>query len=137
MGFGWIMRLSDGSLVVAGHICIKRPWRIVWLEALAVTEGLKLLSDQSPGVQVELDCLWVVKLLNDKEEDATELWNFILEAKALIPSTNIESIIHVARRNNAMAHILARKASESSSFVISQKKKKSSSFASWSNNFPS
>lgn len=112
-GLGWILRHWDGSPLMAGYRCIKRPWKISWLEITAICEGLRALLNQTPKICVESDNLQVVTLLKDKEEDLSEILNFIQEAKVLIEALNIKSIEHVNRLHNGMTHYLATKACQS------------------------
>lgn len=109
-GLGWILRRWDGSPVVAGFRFIRRRWKVAWLEALAIVEGLKSTPLTAPKLAIELDSVQVVRLLTGKEEEETELSMFIEEAKTLMVDFQIQAISHVSRRRNNLAHYLAQKA---------------------------
>lgn len=124
-GIGWIFRQWNGNLIYAGCRTISRPWKIPWLEAMAVCEGIRLLPTDSPPVQIESDALKVINLLIGKDEDETELKLSTEEVKSLRSGRNIEGFYHVKKKHNQMAHKLAHKACMSGSSD------------SWTHSFPS
>lgn len=68
-GIGWILRRSDGTPVIAGFKVIRRQWRVPWLEALALVDGLKSIPQIYSKLITELDSVQVVNQLEGKEED--------------------------------------------------------------------
>lgn len=96
--------------MAAGLRCIHRPWKIQWLEALAICKGLQHIPEQSTGIHVETDALQIAKLLNSQDSDLTETSNFIKEAQVLIERLNIVFVQHVSKVHNGMTHHLATKA---------------------------
>ncbi|MDV3194034.1 MAG: ribonuclease H family protein, partial [Sweet potato little leaf phytoplasma] len=123
-GIGWILRKGDGTPVTAGFRNIPHQWKVSWLEALAVIEGLKSISLAPPKLIIELDSIQVVHLLEGKEEDQTELNFFAEEAQRLSSGLEVQEFRHIPRRQNKIAHFLAQKA-VSTGFAIS-----------WVNDFP-
>lgn len=124
-GIGWIIRSWNGTPISAGYRVVHNQWPIAWLEALAATEGLKTIPQNSPPLLIELDSILVVNMLKGKEENLTELSLFIDEAKRVMSRINFQDIIQVERRFNHIAHLLARKAWETDNSEY------------WTDNFPS
>lgn len=109
-GAGWILRDWKGWPIAAGFKCILKPWKISWLESIAICEGLRAIPlVNTPQVRVETGALQVVKLVNEEEMDETELICFIQEAQSLINVRSIESVTYVPHINNEMAHSLAHR----------------------------
>lgn len=49
-GVGWILRDWTGLPLMAGYRCINRRWRIPWLEAFAISEGLRACPSTSSSM---------------------------------------------------------------------------------------
>lgn len=107
-GIGWILRSPMGSIICAGYKNIQKRWKVSWLEALAVGEGIKNIPVDSPQVRVETDSLAVVRLVSGEGDDAMELGIFTEEVKSLVSSRPIESVVYVPRCHNEMTHKLAQ-----------------------------
>lgn len=114
-GIGWVLRQSNGAPICAGYKSIQKSWKVTWLEAMAVSEGLKNIPHVSLPIRVETDSLIVVQLLTGEDHEATELSNFIEEASFLMASLPIDEVAHISRCHNELAHKLAQKACFSNS----------------------
>lgn len=114
-GIGWILRRWDGIPVTVGFRPIFRQWKVSWLEALTVTEGLKSIPQNSPKLIIELDSIQVVHLLEGNEEYVTKLALFVEEAKSFIEVLQVHNIQHIPERFNKMAHQLTHLACSTNS----------------------
>lgn len=107
-GIGWILRGWNSFPLSVGYRTVIHRWKIPWLEALAIAEGLKTLPAIPPcPVRVECDSIQVVRLINGQEEDFTELGVFIKEIQNIASQRSIDSVVHVPRIHNYVAHYLA------------------------------
>lgn len=123
-GIGWVLKDWKDKLLIAGYRIIKRLWKVSWLETATVCEGLHSIPTNSPDVIVNLDALQLVRLLNSQECDAIKIFNFISKAQKMVEGRRIVSFSHVGRRQNEVAHHLARKACQSDGSEL------------WNNYFP-
>lgn len=103
---------------------IDTPWKISWLESIAICEGMRSISVNDFPIISESDSLQVVRLLCGEEDDLTELGDFDKEAKCLILTNKVDSIIYTPRAHNQMAHYLAYRACEENGSIY------------WVNSFP-
>lgn len=123
-GLGWIVRDSNGSLIGAGCKQIRRKWAIKCLEAEAILEGLKAYgsADIFEGrrrmlpLVVESDSVEVVGALNHESEDLSELNLIVDEIEHSDEFAKVIRISKCCRKENHLAHSLARAAAVNGSF---------------------
>lgn len=117
-GIGWILRDSSGSSINLGFRRISRKWSIKFLELKAIVEGLKNIpqvyfgnGDQiSTPIFVESDALNIIKLINEEDEDISEI-SFLTEEIRRLKNLFVEiHFVFCPRALNAAADRLARAA---------------------------
>lgn len=77
---------------------------------MAICFGLESISSLAiSNIFIDSNCLEVVKLLNDKGVDISEVSSFITETKERGGELGVVAYSHVHRRQNELAPCVARK----------------------------
>ncbi|XP_022155262.1 uncharacterized protein LOC111022403 [Momordica charantia] len=112
-GIGWIIRSWDGDIVLAGNRFVEACNNVKLLEASAILEGLRNLTNLGVlrPLHIETDSAEVESLLNRKREDLTKTGWVVEEILNLRDSCEILAFAKVGRETNGCAHSLAQRAS--------------------------
>lgn len=113
-GVGWIIRDFKGSLISAGFKEIRKLWPISYLEGWAIREGisnyLKLRHLPCSSLIVESDAEAIVNLLNRESFDLSEVQDVVDDVLELSKRVDEIRFSWCPRKDNRIAHLLAREA---------------------------
>ena len=118
-GLEVVIRNSEGAVMASLSQQIPQPTTVAQVEALATRRALEFaLEIGITSAVFEEDSDTISKDLNNSERSLALHGHLIEDVKALTPSFNCCSFVHVCRQGNRVAHALVRWAINSPSLTI-------------------